>query len=322
MVNIEDIDNVITDLLVDNKYFDFKCMSRAKIMERLNSMTEDEIYEKLGEVEDLLSDYEIQFLEEWSSKWEKVKNKDWSKFPPHFQKELESLGEAIYNIESKIFTKKGNDFGNFNRDDYTGDDMPYESQDNGALEQKQVEYQDNKLKDVDWDFYGDGTDFYGDKYYHINKSLLLGDEYWSEVEKEFPNNNVDELKADINKSINHLNYLMDNSGGLQENTILYRGGQIPYDLMPGMKGKFKTFSSTSYNREKAEGYVQEGKECLITIYAPKGTRGLNGNGHMYNGNSTIGWQKEHEFTLGVGQEYIVLNRDNKTDPPVVEIMLI
>ena len=113
--------------------------------------------------------------------------------------------------------------------------------------------------------------------------------------------------------------------GLQEDTVLYRGGAFPHDLVPGMKGKFETFSSTSYNREKAEGYVVEGKESLIKIYAPKGTRGLNGNGHMYGVNDDkhhIGIGVEHEFTLGVGQEYIVVDRNNKSDPPVVEILLI
>ena len=317
MVKKEDIDKIFTKIIYDNK-----CLSREKITERLNSMTEDEIYEKLGEVQDLLSDYEIEFLEEWSGKWEKVKNKDWSKFPPHFQKELEALGEAIYNIESKIFTKKGNEISNFNKEDYSGDDMPYDSKENGSMEQKQVEYQDKKLKDIDWDFYSDGADFYGDKYVHINGHIRGGDDYWDNVKKEYPNAYIDELKEDINKSINHLNYLMDNSGGLQENTVLYRGGQFPADLMPGMKGKFEGFSSTSYNREKAEGYVTEGKDCLITIYAPKGTRGLNGNGHMYNSNYTMGWENEHEFTLGDGQGYIVLGRNNRSDPPTVEVMLI
>lgn len=36
----------------------------------------------------------------------------------------------------------------------------------------------------------------------------------------------------------------------------------------------------------------------------------------------IGIGVEHEFTLGAGQEYIVVDRNNKSDPPVVEILLI
>ena len=111
---------------------------------------------------------------------------------------------------------------------------------------------------------------------------------------------------------------MDRSGGLQEDTILYRGGEFPFNMIPGMKGKFPCFSSTSYRKETAEAF-QDGGEYLIKIYAPKGTRGLCGGGKL-GGNFPIGDESEHEFTLGKGQEYIVLNRDdwNKT----VEIILI
>ena len=329
MVKYEVIDEIISNVLTDNKYFEYKCLSKAKITERLNSMSSEEKMDKMIEIyqDGLLSDYEVEFYEEWSDKWEKVKNKDFSKFPPHIQKEMEGLGEAIYNIESKIFTKKKNELSDFNSDNFKGDNMPYNSKENGSTEQKQIEYQDDKLKDIDWDFYGDGCNFYGDKYYDINKTLLEGDGYWNGLKKEmgYSQNRIDELKDNTRQVINHLNYLMDNSGGLQEDTVLYRGGAFPHDLVPGMKGKFETFSSTSYNREKAEGYVVEGKESLIKIYAPKGTRGLNGNGHMYGVNDDkhhIGIGVEHEFTLGAGQEYIVVDRNNKTDPPVVEILLI
>ena len=91
MVKYEVIDEIISNVLTDNKYFEYKCLSKAKITERLNSMSSEEKMDKMIEIyqDGLLSDYEVEFYEEWSDKWEKVKNKDFSKFPPHIQKEME-----------------------------------------------------------------------------------------------------------------------------------------------------------------------------------------------------------------------------------------
>ena len=328
MVTTEEINNIFTNIINSYKDLDLtvKCESRKTIQSKLDKMSEEEKYDALGELlsEGIISDYEAEYYDSVIDKYNSVKDKDISNFPQRVQDEVEAMGEAIYQIESKIITKKATELSSFNEDDFEIDPTPYNSDEIGDLEARNLEQQNKNLADIDWDFYGDGTNFYSDyHYYDVNKTLTMGDAYWKELIKENPSKKEDleYTQKYTNDIINHLHYLMDKGGGLTQDTVLYRGGIFPSNILPGMKGKFDTIASTSYNKEKAEGFQQEGKEYLMTIYAPKGTKGLGGSGKYRNDDDMhLGVLHEHEFTLRDGQKYIVLDKNDRDK--TVSILLI
>lgn len=327
MVSLETITEIFNQIWYTNKEYNLhtKCQSRKTIESKLAQMSEDEKKEAMGDLlnNGLMTKSEAQSWMELNKKYNQVKDKDLSKFPEHIQEEIEGIKEALYHIESRIITQKSPypnvDLSKFKEAEETDSKDIITN-----IEQKGIDNQNKKLDGTDWDLYGDGADFYGfDGYWGMNKSLVMGeDKYLNSLIKDgtIPKEDFNYYQNRIHNQINHLNYLMDNSGGLPQDTVLYRGGKFPPNLIPGMKGKFPCFSSTSYNKSVADSFQVEGKEYMIKIYAPKGTRGLHGGGNMYNSNNShIGSPNEHEFTLGAGQKYIVLDRNDKER--TVEILL-
>ena len=95
---------------------------------------------------------------------------------------------------------------------------------------------------------------------------------------------------------------MNDQDGLWEDSILYHGGSLLTSDSNGV-GSLDKIMSTSFTKNVAEDFVKYDKDYMTKIYAPQGTQGL------YTDN-----MGEDEYTLGHGQIFIELSRDdeNKT----------
>ena len=118
-------------------------------------------------------------------------------------------------------------------------------------------------------------------------------------------------KIPFEKGIKAFDNMIDKSPPLQENTVLYRVGSFDSNLKPGETGKWKSYTSTTFNSYQAKhglkkhlGVAGKSSRYQIKIYAPKGTKGvvpcLN--------TGTRDWQSE--FTLGRNQKYMVISVDH------------
>ena len=122
-------------------------------------------------------------------------------------------------------------------------------------------------------------------------------------------------KLPFDKSIGVMDNLIDKSPPLQENTVLYRNGPFDLNLKVGETGKWKSYTSTSFNSYVARKGLSEDTQgelrwanstrFQIKIYAPKGTKGVV----PYDGNGCEDFQSE--FLIGRNQKYIVLSVDKK-----------
>ena len=116
-------------------------------------------------------------------------------------------------------------------------------------------------------------------------------------------------KVNFKESIDILDNMIDKSPPLQENTVLYRYGTFDPNLMPGETGKWKSYTSTSFNSyiytgiKKYTGFNPGDDDWKIKIYAPKGTKGVV----PCPNTGCTDWQSE--FTLGRNQKYMVISRD-------------
>ena len=146
-------------------------------------------------------------------------------------------------------------------------------------------------------------------YYEMNHYVLTGEkagDHWK-----------DEIPVQCDLMTNYIN----ESIGLGENTILWRGGHWD-NLKIGQIGTIPCFNSTSYDKYEAD-YIgrslqeQYKKEpYLIKIYADKGTKGC-----CVNADSLAPeYGDEHEYLLGKGQKYIVLNVDDEKHEATIKLI--
>jgi len=115
----------------------------------------------------------------------------------------------------------------------------------------------------------------------------------------------------IPEEIQTLSQAIDKSPRVQVDSLVYRYGALPDDLPVGGHGKFKGFTSTSYNEFIAFKDIPEGgawtygeKRYRMRIYTPSGTKGIVLNRHT----GCVDWQSE--LLLDKNQRYIILNRDD------------
>lgn len=113
------------------------------------------------------------------------------------------------------------------------------------------------------------------------------------------------------KSIEILDNMIEKSPPLQQNTVLYRVGFFDENLKPGETGKFKSYTSTSFNSyvakngiKKYAGFNPSKDSYQLKIYAPEGTKGVV----PCHNTGCRDWQSE--FTLGRNQKYVVINVDH------------
>ncbi len=109
-----------------------------------------------------------------------------------------------------------------------------------------------------------------------------------------------------------LHRAIDKTPPLQQDTVLYRYGELPDGLSVGSHSVIKGYGSTSFNDYVPQdimnngAWVQEEKDRRfnIKVYAPKGTKGV-----VFNRESSglPAWQSE--FLLDKGQRYFVHSID-------------
>ena len=193
---------------------------------------------------------------------------------------------------------------------------------------------DNVFK---WDTAGIGDlkeewyEYYRDlSKYVLDMTYVLGDyytQYLSDdeeaVEKFLWENrgqpDIDAWAKSIEEYNARLNEMIRMLPGVENDTIIYRGGRFDENAKVGDIGEFAYITSVSFDRHVALEFAHENgrHEYLITIYAPKGS-------HMASVDKNAVPDSRltdlHEAILGQGQKYKVIgvNHDAKT----VEIMLI
>lgn len=120
----------------------------------------------------------------------------------------------------------------------------------------------------------------------------------------------------------HMDNAINKTDGLIQPTILYHAGPIDTSLIPGMHGTFKSYTSATFQERTSKAYAEEKDGYWeMVIYAPKGTKGVCGNGYHYYHNSNIGqlnqYTFEHEYLLGRNTGYTVVDIDYENHRQVV-----
>lgn len=226
--------------------------------------------------------------------------------------------DEIFNYEREILDKfkdrRRNNIltylNNFNENDFgMDDDVGYPNDERGDLEYQQEQYQEkqgytDELKDA-------VEGWTGGWFEEMNQYILTGDKElgWGE--------RFDNI---IKNRANTLQEYIQESKGLTVNTLLFRGGHWDEGTKVGDVKTIPLFNSTSYSRDSAEDIGIEQSDnpeskYMINVYAPKGTKGC-----MINAPSLSKNFPEHEYLLGKGQKYIVLDVDD--DSHTASILLI
>lgn len=227
--------------------------------------------------------------------------------------------EEIFQFERQIFdkiTKKRRDnlfkyCEDFNTEDYKEDyDVGYPSNRRGDVEHQQEQIQEQRG-------YPDNVKE------AVNVYWTNG--FFSEIQDyvedgTFNKENVPEpYKQGIKNSADAISGYIDESEGLEYDTVLYRGGHWDKNTKVGDVKSTPVLNSTSFSERTAYtvGITDQGKEdgYLIKVYAPKGTKGL-----MVNAPSLAHDFPEHEYLLGKGQKYIVLDVDDVNKTATVKLI--
>ncbi|WP_297981539.1 phage minor head protein [uncultured Methanobrevibacter sp.] len=110
----------------------------------------------------------------------------------------------------------------------------------------------------------------------------------------------------IKEWVKNINSLMEKSGGLTQDTVLWSGREeeIFLDLEPGSIAQWKHPVSTSYKKSVGDNFQYDDR-YLVKILAPKGTKGIAANDPRL-----AGLTREHEFTLPRNQKFMVKEIDH------------
>ena len=114
----------------------------------------------------------------------------------------------------------------------------------------------------------------------------------------------------IDMRIENIDSAIDKSPRLTQDTILYRYGEIPLDISEGGVGKWKGYTSTTYQEATADrfknGYdYDQPDRYKLKIYASEGTKGVLCNQQF---EAIV----EHEWLLPRNQRYQVLSVNHET----------
>lgn len=141
--------------------------------------------------------------------------------------------------------------------------------------------------------------------YKLINGQIYGTDYYKQRKKDSPN--IDEW---VNMRKENLDSAIKKSPPLVMDTTLYRYGDFPSGLKVGDTGKFKGYTSTTYQEKTSEKFKKgyDGKEegrYKITIRSPAGTKGVLLN-------DTFEAIKEHEWLLPRNQKWMVLSVNDET----------
>lgn len=181
--------------------------------------------------------------------------------------------------------------------DSNGDEILY-----GEIELNQ----DKVQKKVDYTM----EEFAGVNHYSVNDYKLINGkldptgEYGDYYEKHTG------MSGYVDDNIEWIDQAIEKSPSLLKDTVVYRYGALPHDISEGDVGKFKGFTSTSFQEGTVEkfknGYYGDlDTRYKLKIYAPKGTRGVLVN-------DTFEAVKEHEWLLPRNQRYYVVSVNHDT----------
>lgn len=323
MVKFKTLIKVIEENLIkcSNEYLE------NKIFQRIEGLSIRKGYETL--FADLKSQNFLNPLEEkdYEKKMKRYLNLEdkYRKLNDIEKEELESLYYDLFSYNRRLVEKyevpqpPNIDLNNYSADNKLSMKARWDK--NGKLENAQIQAQQEALK---WDLeIVHKEDEFGNRFNSytgedFNKMVALdcyfdgdcrGINYNIKNEKY-----LEKLDKQIQNDINYIDEVMEDSPGLIEDTILYRGGaywNIHWNPGDHIKG-FKGYQSTTFQESVAKEYNAEYKEqtgergMLLRIHTPKGTKGICGNDKNLN-NSFI----EHEYVLPRNVGYTIVNIDYK-----------
>lgn len=335
MVEKEQINKILTKI---TDYWTVKCPTISEMHGILDGMSLDEQYNQLTE-QGLLNPLEIddfshketlvnqlnQSLSELKSQYDETDEEDDFGMKAQImltEERLEKIEDELFQYGRRLIegAKPLNsipdiDKGKFKEDTQWGGENggAYEwEMKQGELESQQIRLQKDSVK-VDTSITEDGR--------YVDKRLLAMNNYFDGDTQNINytishNGYVKALDKEQRKQMKSIDSLMKDSGGLAQDTILYRGGYFDIHLRPGDHSSFKGYQSTSFQRFTSTVYLDEAMDTTMTyvIHAPKGTKGICGSDDRFYNNN---W--EHEYVLPRNQGFTVLNIDY--DNGVVEIVL-
>lgn len=231
-----------------------------------------------------------------------TKQKDLEKDILKLKSKMEKLEESGLREQNRLNLKKYNvDESSFEVDDSNNFESTLEK---GRLEKRQIASQqsiqmsEKEIESINC-YYGiHSIDIKG---YFLNDADFRG-RYWSKSKtgrKEY-------IKK-IKEWVKDIDSLMEKSGGLTQDTVLWSGREeeIFLDLEPGSIAQWKHPVSTSYKNSVGDNYQYDDR-YLVKILAPKGTKGIAANDPRL-----AGLIREHEFTLPRNQKFMVKEIDHK-----------
>lgn len=155
-----------------------------------------------------------------------------------------------------------------------------------------------------------------------NQVICVGSYFSGEMDNMKDNiHNEDEynyrLEGEYRKYCKGVDEVIDKTGGLLQDTVLYHGGWWDIHLKEGDTFKMKNYLSASFQKLVGEKFRSYGDDYMnFVIYAPKGTKGICGNVEEFDFYS---YWYEHEYLLPRNQKFKVLNIDY--DNMVAEVLL-
>lgn len=316
----------------------FRVTRKKGIQSMLVEMTPEEKFSKL---EKILSDDE---LEQWL-KYNKIRQRfidRWNagEHTNFVKRHIEMGDEYTFPYERRIFgdvdAVPDVDMDDFEKDiqdiyktDSKGNRYKVTDIDRTNLEKAQKDYQ------MGLDYTREETDdvlYYGGAGSTPINAYIRQKQAWLDIVNRimsgkvmgyYGESGVQSYIKDIERTIQNISNAIARGDGLLQNTKLYRGGFMEKDLRIGDVSSFEGFTSTSFNEASAEAYTRETgnpnyrDNYMITILAPKGTKGVAVNGLP---SDMTPWAFEHEFLLNHGQEFVVLDIDH--DAQTATILLV
>lgn len=291
MVNINIIKNILEDTWED------KCSNR-EIRNMVSNMSSGEKLKKLRNLTNRLEfdDYITanNDLIEIKKFYEEDVTDHESGLAKHLKKQITELEDKLFYYEKRIIR------GHPNRDTPVDIDInDFQEGTNGMFhhqvsrDQEQQLSEDNRKSLYDW---------FGGAYSLINGEIYNTNYYKSHTSEERAE--FHKIHEIVTKNIDEV---INNSNGLDVDTILYRGGEFNIHLPVGSHFTWKGYTSTSYSKDTAIAYKNDKTDgVLIKCLARKGTKGYAG----HKGVSSYS-EDELEYLLGRGQGATVVGYDSE-----------